>query len=374
MTNKSASPEETPMKITHVTTRFVRLPVEEPLVGAPPSPSMQREFVTVAIGTDDGIEGIGITGFGGKLARTLTAAVEELGELTKGDDPIAVDAIRAKLVTASASCGPGGIATLALTAIDIALWDIRGKALGLPLARLLGGLRERVPAYASGALMRSTALDKVQEAAAALVKKGWRRMKTQMAVDGLTHNQEIERIRLLREAVGPDVQLMVDINQRWSVEQAISIGARIAELGLGWLEDVTAANDYQGLAQVASALATPVCGGEYLYGIEPFRQMLAHRSVDIVMIDLLRVGGIGPWMKVAGMAEAFNLPVVSHLLPEIHVHLVAAAPNATVVEYMPWTWRLFDEPPLPHDGMLTVPVKSGLGFGFAPDLFTKYGA
>jgi L-alanine-DL-glutamate epimerase-like enolase superfamily enzyme len=374
MSAKPTAREETPMKITHVTTRCVRLPIEEPLVGAPPSPSMQREFVTVTIGTDDGIEGNGVTGFGGKLVRTLATAVEELGELIKGDDPIAVDAIRGKLVTASASCGPGGIATLALTAIDIALWDIRGKALGLPLARLLGGLRERVPAYASGALMRSTPLDKVQEAAAALVKKGWRRMKTQMAVDGLTPNQEIERIRLLREAVGPDVQLMVDINQRWSVEQAISVCARIEALGLGWLEDVTAANDYQGLAQIAAALATPVCGGEYLYGIEPFRQMLAHRSVDIVMIDLLRVGGIGPWMKVAGMAEAFNLPVVSHLLPEIHVHLVAAAPNATVVEYMPWTWRLFDEPPLPRDGMLTVPSKPGLGFGFAPDLFTKYGA
>jgi len=91
------------------------------------------------------------------------------------------------------------------------------------------------------------------------------------------------------------------------------------------------------------------------------------------MIDLLRVGGIGPWMKVAAMAEAFNIPVVSHLLPEIHVHLVAAAPNATVVEYMPWTWRLFDEPPMPKDGMMSVPTKPGLGFGFAADLFEKYG-
>jgi len=248
------------------------------------------------------------------------------------------------------------------------------RAAGLPLYKFLGAVRtDRVPAYASGALMRTTALDKLQEAAAALVKKGWRRMKTQMAVEGLTPHQELERIRLVREAVGPDVALMVDINQRWSVQEAIAIGARVEEYGLGWLEDVTAHNDYQGLAQVAAALTTPVCGGEYLYGIEPFRQMLGHRSVDIVMIDLLRVGGIGPWMKVAAMAEAFNIPVVSHLLPEIHVHLVAAAPNATVVEYMPWTWRLFDDPPMPKDGMMSVPTKPGLGFGFAPDLFEKYG-
>src|SRR3981081_3078303 len=104
-------------------------------------------------------------------------------------------------------------------------------------------------------------------------------MKTQMAVEGLTPGQEVERIRLVREAVGPDITLMVDINQRWSVHQAIAIGARVEDLGLAWLGESTAHNDYQGLAQVAAALATPVCGGEILYGIEPFRQMLEHRSV-----------------------------------------------------------------------------------------------
>jgi L-alanine-DL-glutamate epimerase-like enolase superfamily enzyme len=361
------------MKIQQIKTQFVRVPLEEPLVGAPPAPNMQREFITVQLTTDDGIEGIGVTGFGGKIVRSLQAAVEDFGGLIKGDNPIDVDAVTRKLKTASASCGPGGIAALALTAIDVALWDIRGKAAGLPLARLLGGLRDRVPAYASGALMRTTPLDKLQEAAAALVKKGYRAMKTQMAVEGLTPNQEVERIRLVREAVGPDITLMVDVNQRWSVHEAIAIGRRVEEFNLAWLEDVTAHDDYQGLAQVAAALTTPVCGGEILYGIAPFRQMLEHRSVDIVMIDLLRVGGIGPWMKVAAMAEAFNIPVVSHLLPEIHVHLVAAAPNATVVEYMPWTWRLFDNPPMPTNGIMTVPTAPGLGFGFAPDLFEKYG-
>ena len=134
------------MRIQDIKTRLVRLPLEEPLVNAPPMPGMMREFVTVQILTDDGIEGIGVTAFGGKLIRTVKLAVEEMGELIKGDDPINVDAIRQKLRTASANCGPGGIVTLALTAIDIALWDIRGKALKVPLARLLGGLRDRVPA------------------------------------------------------------------------------------------------------------------------------------------------------------------------------------------------------------------------------------
>jgi len=361
------------MKIQQIKVNFVRLPLEEPLVGAPYMPGMLREFFTVQVLTDEGTEGIGVTGFGGKLVRALKAAIEDFGELIKGDDPLRTELVTSKLRAASASCGPGGVATLAISAIDIALWDIRGKAFGLPLARLLGGLRDRVPAYASGALTRTTPTDKLERAASALVEKGYRQIKTQMAVEGLTPRQEIERIRLIRDAVGPDVNLMVDINQRWSVAEAISIGRQVEELGLGWFEDPAKCDDYQGLAKIADALATPVCAGEYLYGIGPHRQSMTHHSVDIVMIDLLRVGGVTQWMKVAGMAEAFNKPVASHLLPEIHVHLIAAVPNGLVVEYMPWTWRLFDNPPMPANGEMTVPTAPGLGLKFATDLFEKYG-
>ena len=361
------------MKIQQVKINLVRLPLEEPLVGAPPMPGMLRDFLTVQILADDGIEGIGITTFGGKILRTLKTALEEFGDLIKGDDPIRTEKVTAKLRAASAPCGPGGVAALAISAIDIALWDIRGKAFGQPLVRLLGGRRERVPAYASGALTRTTPTDKLEAAASALVEKGYTQIKTQMAVEGLTPAQEIERIRLIRGAVGPQINLMVDINQRWSVSEAISIGRRVEDLGLGWLEDPTAHNDYQGLAKIADALSTPICAGEYLYGIEPHRQTLTHHSVDIAMIDLLRVGGVTQWMKVAGMAEAFNRPVASHLLPEIHCHLIADVPNGLVVEYMPWTWRLFDDPPMPVNGEMTVPTGAGLGLKFAADLFEKYG-
>ena len=361
------------MKIQQVKSRLVRLPLEEPLVGAPPMVGMLREFVTVQIVTDDGIEGIGVTTFGGKIVRVLKAAVDEFGELIKGQDPLRNEHVMGKLRAAAESCGPSGIFTLALSAIDIALWDIRGKAFGVPLARLLGGVRDKVPAYASGALTRTTPTDKLERAASALAEKGYRQIKTQMAVEGLNPAQEIERIRLVRNALGPNVNLMVDINQRWSVAEAISIGHRIEELGLGWLEDPTRCDDHQGLAKIADALATPVCAGEYLWSIEPHRQSMSHHSVDIVMFDLLRAGGIAPWMKIAGMAEAFNKPVASHLLPEIHVHLIAAIPNGLVVEYMPWTWRLFDDPPMPVNGEMTVPTGPGLGLKFAPDLFENYG-
>ena len=361
------------MKIERIEANVVRLPLEEPLAAAPPFPGMMREFLTLRLRTDDGIEGIGLTGFGGGIMRALKAAVEDLGALIIGEDPLRADRVLEKIEAASEACGPGGFTSLALAAFDIALWDIRGKAFNVPLARLLGGRRERVPAYASGALMRTSPLDKVERAAGVLVEKGYRQIKTQMAVEGLTWAQEIERIRVIRKAVGPEVALMVDINQRWGVHEAIAVASRIEDLGLAWLEDPTVATDHQGLAKIADALTMPVCAGEYLYGIEPHRQSLAHHSVDIVMIDVLRAGGITPWMKIAAMAEAFNRPVVSHLLPEIHVHLVAAAPNALVVEYMPWTRHLFENPPMPERGEMTVPPGPGLGLTFAPDLFKQYG-
>jgi L-alanine-DL-glutamate epimerase-like enolase superfamily enzyme len=242
------------------------------------------------------------------------------------------------------------------------------------VARLAGGFRERVPTYASGALMRTFPLDHVARASAQLVKKGFRQMKTQLALPGdTTPQREVERIRVIREAIGPDIDLMCDINQRWDVRQAISIGSRIEEYRLFWLEDVVAPDDYAGLASVAAALATPIAAGEYVYGKVPFRHMLEARSVDIVMIDVLRAGGITQWLKIAAMAEAFNLPVVNHLYPEVSVHLVAAVPNGLTVEYMPWSSRLFEEVPVAVNGELTVPDRPGLGLAFDEAAFRRYG-
>ena len=357
------------MKIIAAKTQTVRLPVEEPLAGGPAFGRSHLDFVTLSLKTDAGVEGIGVTFFGWTLTPALKRAVELLGELIVGEDPLPVEFILRKLQNAAGSAGPAGISTLAVSAFDIALWDLKGKISGQSVAQMLGGSRKRVPAYASGALSRTSSLDAVLKSARILVEKGFRQMKTQLALPGETSPRaEAERARLIREAVGPDIDLMCDINQRWSVNQAIDIGKRVEDVHFFWLEDVTAADDFAGLARVADALATPLAGGEYLYGVTPFRHMLEARSVDIVMIDLLRVGGIGNWMKVAGMAEAFNVPIVSHLLPEIHVHLVSSAANGLTVEYMPWSFKLFTEVPVPTNGELIVPTKPGLGLEFSPEL------
>ncbi|MCC7485141.1 MAG: mandelate racemase/muconate lactonizing enzyme family protein [Burkholderiales bacterium] len=361
------------MKISGIEARIVRVPADEPLAGGPTPPGALRDIVTLRVRTDQGIEGVGYTFFGAALTGALRQAVESLGALAIGEDPLRIEAIHAKLRAAAAGSGPGGILTLALSAIDIALWDIKGKAVDQPVWQLAGGCRDRVPAYASGALMRTFPLDHLVKAGPKLVEKGFRQMKTQLALPGETSPRvEEERIRRMREAIGPDIDLMCDINQRWRVEQAVDIGSRIEDVGLYWLEDVTTADDFQGLARVSAALSTPVAGGEYLYGPAPFRQMMEARSVDIVMIDLMRAGGITGWLKIAGMAEAYNLPVVSHLVPEIHVHLVAAIPHGLTVEYMPWTFALFEEVPVPVKGELTVPRKPGLGLAFDEKAIRRY--
>src|SRR5437588_721629 len=277
------------MKITGTRTQLVELPADEPLAGAADNPSGKRPIVTLRVQTDEGVEGIGVSYFGGALTRTLAHAIDELGALCVGEDPVLVEKVQQKLRNAAGGSGPGGILNLALSAIDTALCDI---------------------------------------------------------------------------------------NRRWRPEQAIDIGRRVEDAGVGlfWLEDVTTADDYAGLARISDALSTPVAGGEYVWGIAPFRHMLEARSVDVPMIDLVRVGGITQWLKVAGMAEAFNLPVVSHLIPEVHVHLIGAVPNGLTVEYMPWLVPLFKEVPVQQNGELAMPTKPGLGLEFDQPTIERYRA
>ena len=353
------------MKIASFEAATLRIPEDDPLANMPEEAGRTRPVVILRLRTDSGIEGIGLTFYGGKMTGSLRVAVEELAGLTIGEDPLRIEHIVAKLHAAADTCGPGGIFTLALSAIDIALWDIKGKALEQPLWKLLGGHRDRVPAYASGSLRRGLTHDQAQRAAETLVQKGFREMKTQMALPGNPPAaEEVRRVRVVREAIGPDIKLMCDINQRWRPEQAIDIGSRCEDIGLFWLEDVTTADDYAGLARVTAALKTPIAGGEYVWGIVPFRHMLEARSVDIVMIDICRAGGVSQWMKIAGMAEAFNLPVVSHVMPEMLVHLVAACPNGLTVEYMPWMLCLYEETPVLENGEMVLPDKPGLGLTF----------
>jgi len=172
------------MKISHIRSQILVLPEADPLANSPENPNAARSIVIVEMSTDDGIEGIAVTFYGGAMTRSLKAAVDDLGALTIGEDPLRLEAIIAKLRAAAGGSGPGGMFTLALSAIDIALWDIRGKALNQPLWKLLGGARERVPTYASGSLRRTLSPDEVVTAAGRLKEKGFREAKMQLALPG----------------------------------------------------------------------------------------------------------------------------------------------------------------------------------------------
>lgn len=199
-------------------------------------------------------------------------------------------------------------------------------------------------------------------------------MKMQLGLPGPTSVQrELAMARIVRDAVGPQVDLLVDINHQWDLRQALSIGARLDEFGFYWMEDPIARDDYQGMGQVTRALSTPIASGEAVFGIPPFRQLLLAGAIDIAMVDVFRVGGITGWMKVAALAESFNLPVTSHLAPEISVHLVGSVPNGLNVEYIPWSFGLFEEVPSPIAGYLEPFQKPGLGLSFDKAAFSRYG-
>ncbi|MCO5091670.1 mandelate racemase/muconate lactonizing enzyme family protein [Bosea sp. (in: a-proteobacteria)] len=350
------------MRITGFEVFLLGLPADEPLGLEPANPNGKRPNVLLLLQTDAGVEGVGFTFLGAGLSRALKVAVEDMATLCIGFDPAQHDAIIARIVAAAGGSGPAGIFTLALAAIDIALWDIRAKVAGQPLWQLLGADGSRVPTYASGALMRELDLDAIQRSCGRLVAAGHRQVKMQLALPGEHRpDVEIDRIRRIREALGPDVALMCDINQRWSVQRAIEMGEALAEFDLTWIEDPAPADDFPGQARANAALPMPVAAGEYIYGLSGFRLLLDLAPPDFVMIDPFRAGGITPWLKIARLAEALGKPVVSHLAPEIQLHLIAAIPNGYTVEYMPWSYAMFKDVPWPKAGYLELGEAPGLG-------------
>lgn len=366
------------MKITGYRTEAVQMPRD----GGGPGGATVANFVTLRVQTDAGIEGISYVGFFSSIMGNATkAALEAMCDQTVGSDPLMVESTTQRLLALAGGGTPGGrvagapagTVTYVVSAIDVALWDIKAKAAGVPLYKLLGGYRDRVPTYASGHLWREYNLKMLAETGPKLVDQGYRAMKFRLGAEK-SAAAELERVRVMREAVGPTIDLMIDINQGWSVDQAITIGRHLSEYGIYWLEDPTQHQDYPGLARIAGALDTPIAAGEYQFGIVPFRHMLEQRSIDIVMVDLMRAVGISGFMKVGHMAEAFNLPIVTHLAPEILVHPLAALSNGLTAEWMPWSTGMFKELPKLEGGQLVLPDRPGLGLEFDEAALAKHAA
>jgi L-alanine-DL-glutamate epimerase-like enolase superfamily enzyme len=235
---------------------------------------------------------------------------------------------------------------------------IKAQALGLPLWRLLGASENKVPTYASWNLWWQYDIETLASHGAEAVEKGFRAMKFRLG--GVKTREEcVARAQALRDAVGPDVGLHVDMNWSWTVDQTISFGRDLERFGLVWLEDPIPANEYDGLAQISAALHTPICAGETYHEASQFRALLDRRGADIVMIDL-ECGGITQWLKMAAVVESYGTPIASHMCTEVSSHLVAGV-RGMIVEYIPWAVPLFKEVPPVVDGMLELSERPGLG-------------
>lgn len=359
------------MKITKVDVIPVNIPRNLPKDF--PGAAQPLPAVIARIHTDKGIDGIGHTlSLMPEYAQSLTTMVRELGAQLIGDDPRNPERLIAKLLYPANWIGPGGLLNIAASALDIAIWDIIGKETGQPLWRLLGGKADRMRVYESGALFGSN-IDALQAAAANNVKLGYRAMKMRPGRDRHGRiNAVVEHVKAIRDVIGYDIDLMYDVNQTWSPSRAIRAGRALEEFELFWLEDPTLMHDIAGQAAIAAALDVPVCAGEYHYGMPPLLQLLQAKAVDYLMVDLLRVGGITQFKKVAGMAEAFGVPVASHLVPEIFAHLIAAIPNGLIVEGMPWTRDLFTGLPELIDGNMVLSERPGHGMALDEAFVQKH--
>ncbi len=287
--------------------------------------------VRVRVEADDGLVGVSSTSFGrlraapGVLASFVN---EELAPEVVGEDPFMVRRIRDKLWRLTDYHGSTGLGLFGISAIDIALWDLMGKATGLPVWRLLGAQRDRVPAYAMVGWLNYD-LDALKRICAQAVEQGFRGVKVK--VGSPTLEEDVARIEAVRAEVGKDIKLMVDANQVFSVAEALRRGRAYQELGCYWFEEPLRADDADGLAHLAARLDIPIASGENNFGKRQFRELLVKGSVDVIQPDLRRAGGVTECFEIGLMADAFNVPYASHG-GGVHLHVLAALPNTLFME------------------------------------------
>jgi L-alanine-DL-glutamate epimerase-like enolase superfamily enzyme len=255
--------------------------------------------------------------------------------------------------------GRSGVATQALAAIDIALYDLKAKRTGLPLAKLLGSYRDSVQTYnTSGGFLNAT-LDEVKARATQSVEEGIGGIKIKV---GLPDSKEdLRRVAGIREHIGWDVRLMVDANQQWDRATALRMGRQLEEFNLVWIEEPLDAYDFEGHAHLASVLDTPIATGEMLASVAEHKGLINANGCDIIQPDAPRVGGITQFLRLAALADERGLGLAPHFAMEIHLHLAAAYPREPWVEHFDWLDPLFNERLETKNGRMIVPDRPGLG-------------
>ena len=360
------------MRVTQVETRALKLPLAAP-IGSALGAIEGFGVILVTVRTDGGVTGENLVfTLNDRRTKVLRQMVDDLADQIVGFDAGHIAAFWARAWKDINFIGHQGVAVMAISAIDGALWDALGKAAGLPLYRLLGGAGSSVPLYHSGGLWLSRSTDELVEEAGRFMAQGFKAMK--MRLGNADPRVDAARVRAVREAIGPNIKLMADANQGQTEAKAIRLGRLLEEFDLTWFEEPLPAWDLDGLARVAAALDTPIASGETEYTRYGFRRMLELRSADILMPDLQRVGGVSEFMRVGHMAQAYDVAVSSHLFPETSIQVLGALSNAVFLEYMPWFSDLYNERLEIADGMALVPERPGWGFTFNTDFIDKVSA
>ncbi|WP_428651418.1 mandelate racemase/muconate lactonizing enzyme family protein [Roseibium sp.] len=321
---------------------------------------VSQETPIVTITDSDGASGTGYSytiGTGGSSVMRLLA--DHLAPGLIGREADRIEAIWHELEFLTHATTIGAISSIALAAIDTALWDLRARKQGLPLWKLAGGAKDRCPLYTTEGGWLHIETSALVDDALAAKSKGFTGSKVKI---GRPHvSEDFKRLAAVRAAVGDGYEIMTDCNQGFTVDEAIRRADRLRDLDLAWIEEPLAADDIGGHVRLSQSTSTPVAVGESLYSIRHFREYMQSGACSVVQVDAGRIGGITPWLKVAHTAEAFDMPICPHFLMELHVSLTCAVQNGKYVEYIPQLDELTASRMTIENGHALAPNEPGIG-------------
>jgi mandelate racemase len=357
------------MKIRDVRVRAVAAPMKRPLATSIASVTV-APLLLIDLETDEGVVG---RSYLFALAKhhlpPLAKLLEAMAEMVKGDEVAPLELER-KLRARYALLGVHNVVLFAMAGIDMAAWDALGQAQRLPLVRLLGAVPRPIPAYNSKGLGIQPVSSLAKEALE-LVEEGFRAVKLRLGRPQAA--QDIEALKAVKKAIGPDIALMVDFNQGLTVAEAIKRGRMIDdEGGVTWIEEPVRADDFSGCHRVREKVKTPIQIGENFMGPEQMAQALAAGACDYVMPDAERIGGVTGWMRAAALAQAAGVEMSSHLFPEVSCHLLAATPTCHWLEYVDWANPVLREPVELKDGHVVIPAAPGCGLQWDEQAVQRY--
>lgn len=354
--------------ISAVEATALTIPLEKPITSSL-GVYEHVDATVVRVHTQGGPSGFGFNaGLGGRAAPAIVAYIEaELAPLAVGSDATDPESLWETLWSKNRPRLRGGLGAWALSAIDIACWDIRGKSAGLAVHAILGGHRREVPVYGSGGWL-SLGDEELLAECRAFVEAGIGAYKYKVGGD-----RDTERTKLLRREMGEDLTLFADANQRFAVDEAVELSHMLSDHGVGWLEEPVSAESTDDLAAVAARSSVPVAAGENVYYRWGFGEICARGAAAFLQPDVARCGGITEFAKVSALAESYHLSLSSHLWHEISVSLVGATPSGFMAEYAPvLPPDVFTRPFLVDGGSMTVPDTPGHGVELTSDAVARY--